>query len=86
MESQSVMASYITSSKGAPLNRDQKKTLVDLIMERPIVQDKSQGIDVYNEKAKAWNEVTEAFNKMYPMAEKKSEKQLKRVWEYLKKT
>ena len=74
------------SGKGAALSREQRKTLVDLIHERPVLQDKSHGFAVCNKKAVGWKEVADLFNASYPLADRKTEKQLKRAWEYIRNT
>ncbi|XP_050699688.1 myb/SANT-like DNA-binding domain-containing protein 3 [Eriocheir sinensis] len=72
-----------TPGKGAPLSQGQKKFLLELVSEKPVLQDKSHGMAVTLEKVKAWQEIAAAFSLNYP-ADPKSEKQLKRAWEYTK--
>ncbi len=74
----------LLSTKGKPPSQKQKDALTEVVADKPAIKNESHGIHVMNEKAKAWIEVTEAFNLCFPFLEAKTERLLQRAWKYIK--
>ena len=70
--------------KATSLTSEQKSTLVDLISQFNVVNDKSGNYSLIAKKQEAWESITKKFNAVHPFAEKKTSQQLKRAWGYLR--
>ncbi|KAK3888894.1 hypothetical protein Pcinc_007084 [Petrolisthes cinctipes] len=70
--------------KGAPLTTEQKRCLVELIQKHPPILDKNSDHRSILRKQTAWDEVTQQYNRIFPLAQQKTDRQLKRAWEYIK--
>ncbi|XP_050704114.1 uncharacterized protein LOC126989585 [Eriocheir sinensis] len=70
--------------RAAPLSSRQRRVLVQLVEERPVLQDRSTSTAVQHKKNLAWDEIAKNFNAMHPDLEPRSVQQLKRSFNRIK--
>lgn len=79
------MEAVLSKERVLPLTSSHRVTLLNLIKEKPVLQNRSTAPGVAEKKSKAWQEIAATFNSMNPDQHPRTAHQLKRSYDHVKR-